>query len=93
MSLMSFDTEATPEELYANLEGEEGVTHARWVFEEEDSAPAPIAEPEVSWVLEEDSAPTPFVGVIAACITASSCTREPIHVREDKLFMQLGEKT
>jgi hypothetical protein len=94
----SLDAEVTPGELYTNLEDEEGATHAHWVFEEEDSHPALFTRPEVNWVLEEDSAPTPFVGVITVSITkpassASSGVKEPIHIHEDKLFVQLGEKT
>ena len=68
------------------------------MFEEEDSHSAMFTRPEVNWVLEEDSAPMLFVGVITASITkpassASSGAKEPIHIREDKLFVQLSEKT
>ncbi|CAD6226578.1 unnamed protein product [Miscanthus lutarioriparius] len=79
----SLDAEETPRELCTILEDEEGTAQARWVFEEGDSHPSPFTRLVVNWVLEEDSAPTPFVGVITASITKP----EAVHIREDKLFV------
>jgi len=88
------DAEETPGELHTTLGDGDGAAHARWVFEEEDSS----AAPRVDWVLEEDNVVTSFVGVITASATkpappASTVASEAIHIREDKLFVQLGEKT
>ena len=93
--MTSLEVEAVTEELLVPLGNEGSATCVRWVLEEEDLEPTPIVAHAVRWDLaDEDSTPAPFAAVAAAIVTMPiGSVQAPIHINEDKLFVQLGEKS
>lgn len=86
--------EATEGDLCAQVDDDGSVASAQWVFAKEDPEPTPV-----QWVLAgEDPEPAPFVALAAASITSATPPptarfQSSINVNEDKLFVQLGEKS
>ena len=95
LGMTSLEVEAVTEELLVPLGNQGSTTCARWGLEEEDLEHTPIVAHAVRWDLaEEDSTPAPFVAVAAAIVTTpTGSVQAPIHINEDKLFVQLGEKS
>jgi hypothetical protein len=93
LGVTSLDEEATGEELFAQLGDTKSGGCAQWVLTE-DPEPVPV-----HWVFqEEDADPVPFVALATASVTTSAPPpsmrgQAPIHVIEDKLFIQLSEKS